>query len=187
MSEQIIRDLLLFIGENPEREGLLETPSRMLKAWKERTSGYGIDPKDLVKTFTDGATDSSNSWVVVTGIPVVSLCEHHGADIIGEAAVGYIPAGRIIGLSKLARITDAYCRRMQVQERITNSIATLIDDELSPIAVGVLIKASHACMSTRGTRIHGSITVTSALRGAALKESDCRAEFFKLCEVGKNQ
>ena len=187
MSEQIIKDLLSYLGEDPSREGLLETPKRMLKAWQERTSGMHIDPRSFIKTFEDGADKESDSWVIVTGIPVVSLCEHHGADIRGTACVGYIPKGKIIGLSKLARITDAYCRRFQVQERITSQIANLLDEELKPVAVGVLIKASHACLSTRGTRIHGALTVTSALRGAALKEPDCRAEFLKLCEMGSNQ
>lgn len=187
MSEQIIKDLLTYIGENPEREGLLETPKRVLKAWDERTAGYKINPKDLIKCFEDGAESikaNSNSWVIVSGIPVVSMCEHHMADIRGTASVGYIPKGRIIGLSKLARIVDAYSRRLQVQERITNSVADLLWEELQPIGVGVLIRATHSCMSTRGTRIHGAVTVTSALRGAPLDETACRAEFLKLCEMG---
>ena len=180
----IITRLLEYIGEDPTREGLLETPRRMLAAWKERTSGMHVDPRSFIKVFEDGAEQTGNSWVVVNGIPVVSCCEHHGSDILGSASVGYIPSGKILGLSKLARITDAYCRRMQCQERITNQIASLLDDELKPIAVGVLIKASHACMSTRGTRIHGALTVTSALRGAALTEPDCRNEFLRLAEMG---
>ena len=181
-STDIITRLLEFIGEDPTREGLRETPSRMLKAWKERTSGYAIDPRTFLKTFEDGAQEANDAWVIVNGIPVVSVCEHHGADIIGTASVGYIPKDRIIGLSKLARITDAYCRRLQCQERITNQIATLLDKELQPTAVGVLIKATHACMSTRGTKIHGAVTVTSALRGAALRDPACRAEFLQLCQ-----
>lgn len=186
MSEQIIKDLLKFIGENPNREGLLETPKRVLKSWKERTSGYLVDPRTFVKTFEDGADKKSDTWVIVTGIPIVSMCEHHMADIRGTASVGYIPNGKIIGLSKLARIVDAYARRLQVQERITTQVADLLWEELNPIGVGVLIKASHACMSTRGTRIHGAMTVTSALRGAPMNEPECRAEFLKLCEMGEN-
>ena len=186
-AEDIVTRLLQYIGEDPNREGLRETPKRVLKAWKERTSGIHVDPSSFIKTFEDGAEGSSNAWVIVTGIPVVSLCEHHLADIRGTASVGYIPDGRIIGLSKLARIVDCYSRRLQVQERITNSVADLLDTKLKPVAVGVLIKASHACLSTRGTRIHGALTVTSALRGAALTEPDCRAEFLKLCEMGSSQ
>lgn len=184
MPEHIIRDLLIFIGENPDREGLLETPKRILKAWKERTEGYSIDVPKLLKTFSDGA-EGAKELVIVHNIPVISVCEHHGADIIGIAHVGYIPNGRIVGLSKLARVVDAYSRRLQVQERLTAQIADVIWKELSPIGVGILVRASHACMGTRGVKIHGSVTTTSAMRGALMNEPETRAEFLQLCEMAE--
>jgi GTP cyclohydrolase I len=184
MSEQIIRDLLLYIGEDPSREGLLETPNRVLKAWKERTSGYGVDVAKLLKTFKDGA-EGAKELVIVHNIPVISVCEHHGADIIGKAHVGYIPNGKIVGLSKLARVVDAYSRRLQVQERLTAQIADIIWQSLEPLGVGVLVRASHACMGTRGVRIHGSVTTTSAMRGALMNEPESRAEFLQLCDMAE--
>lgn len=184
MSEQIIRDLLLYIGESPDREGLKETPLRVLKAWKERAGGYKIDVPGLLKTFEDGA-EGAKELVIVHNIPVVSVCEHHMADILGTAHVGYIPNGKIVGLSKLARVVDAFARRLQVQERLTAQIADVLWKELEPIGVGVLVRASHACMGTRGVKIHGSVTTTSAMRGALLDEPEARAEFLKLCEMAE--
>lgn len=184
MSEQIIRDLLTYIGENPDRPGLLETPKRVLKAWKEWASGYTQNPDELFKVFEDGA-ERANELVIVHGIPVRSKCEHHLADINGIASVGYIPNGKIIGLSKLARIVDMYARRLQVQERLTAQIADLIEGKLNPIGVGVLIRAEHGCMSNRGVKIHGSVTTTSAMRGALLNEASARAEFLQLCQMAE--
>lgn len=184
MSEKIIEDLLRYIGEDPTREGLKETPKRVLKAWKEWASGYNQNPDELFKVFEDGA-ERSNELVIVHGIPVRSKCEHHLADINGTASVGYIPHGKIIGLSKLARIVDMYARRLQVQERLTTQIADLIDDRLKPLGVGVLIQAEHGCMSNRGVKIHGSITTTSAMRGALLEEPSARAEFLQLCQMAE--
>lgn len=184
MSEQIIRDLLLHIGENPDREGLRDTPKRVLKAWQEKAQGYHTDVPSLLKVFEDGA-EGAKELVIVHNIPVVSVCEHHMADILGIAHVGYIPKGKIVGLSKLARVVDAYSRRLQVQERLTAQIADVIWNELAPIGVGVLVRASHACMGTRGIKIHGSVTTTSAMRGALLNEPEARAEFLKLCEMAE--
>ena len=183
-AEDIIVRLLQYIGEDPKRGGLIETPKRVLKAWKERCSGYSIDPKSLLKTFEDGA-EGAKELVIVHGIEVVSCCEHHMADIRGTASVGYIPNGKIVGLSKLARVVDAYARRLQVQERLTAAIADCIWDGLDPIGVGVLIRASHACMSNRGVKLHGSVTTTSAMRGALLDEPSARAEFLQLCEMAE--
>lgn len=176
----IVTRLFEYIGEDPEREGLKETPARFLKAWEEWAKGYKTDPAALLKTFKDGA-DRVNEMVVVHNIPVISKCEHHLADIIGTAHVGYIPNGKIVGISKFARVVDAFARRLQVQERLTNQIADLIHEVLSPIGVGVIIRAKHHCMSTRGVKVHGSVTTTSAMRGAMLTKPEARAEFMQLC------
>lgn len=180
----IIRNLLLHIGEDPDREGLLETPTRVAKAWKEWASGYGQDPAAVLKTFEDGA-DGVGELVIVHNIPVISKCEHHLADIVGHAHVGYIPKGRIVGLSKLARLVDIFGRRLQVQERLTNQVADALQEHLDPVGVGVLIRAHHGCMSTRGVKIHGSTTTTSAMRGVLLKEASARAEFLTLCDMAE--
>lgn len=182
--EQIIVDLLKYIGEDPSREGLKETPKRMLKAWREWTSGYKVDPKSLMKTFKDGA-EGVNELVIINNIEIFSVCEHHGAPITGIAHVGYVPQGKIVGLSKIVRVVEAYSRRLQVQERLTNQIADLINLELGPIGVGVLIRASHGCMSSRGVRAHASVTTTSAMRGALLNEDSARAEFLQLCQMAE--
>lgn len=186
MSEQIIVDLLKFIGEDPTREGLLETPKRVLKAWTEWSWGYRQDPVALLKTFEDGA-EGTNELVIVHNIPVMSKCEHHMSDIVGLAHVGYIPNGKIVGLSKLARLVDVFARRMQVQERLTTQIADTLNDTLDPVGVGVLIRATHHCISSRGVKIHGSVTTTSAMRGALLDEVSCRAEFLQLCQMAEQQ
>lgn len=175
-----IKDLLRYIGEDPNREGLLETPARVARAWKEWAKGYGQNPMDVLKTFEDGA-EGCNELVIVTNIPVISKCEHHLADIVGIAHVGYIPNGKIVGLSKLARITDLYARRLQVQERLTNQIADALWNGLEPLGVGVVVKASHACMSSRGVGIQGSLTITSAMRGVLLDKPEARQEFLTLC------
>lgn len=182
--ENIIRDLLMIIGDDPNREGLQETPTRVVKAWKEWASGYGQDPKEILKSFEDGAK-GVDELVIVHNIPVISKCEHHLADVVGIAHVGYIPSKRIVGLSKLARLVDCFARRLQVQERLTNQVADALDEFLEPIGVGVLIRASHGCMSTRGIKIHGSTTTTSALRGALKKEPSARAEFLQLCQMAE--
>ena len=177
-AEDAVVRLLQFIGEDPTREGLRETPGRVMRAWKEWSSGYDIDPAGVLKTFKDGATDE---MVIVHNIPVVSKCEHHMADITGLAHVGYIPNGRILGLSKLPRLVEVFARRLQVQERLTGQIADALQEHLHPKGVGVLVRASHACMSGRGVRVHGSLTTTSAMRGAFLDKPEARAEFLALC------
>lgn len=186
--ERIVRELLEFIGEDPGREGLLDTPSRVAKAWLEWTSGYGKDPEAMFKTFDleDGAS-STDEMVILHNIPVVSKCEHHLADIVGIAHVGYIPSKRVLGLSKLARLVEIFARRLQVQERITTSIADALalSPALAPLGVGVLIRAAHHCMSTRGVRIHGSKTTTSAMRGVLLDKPAARAEFIELCKMAE--
>lgn len=180
----IIRDLLIYLNDNPDREGLRDTPKRVLAAWKERTSGYKMDPALILKTFEEGAEDV-NELVIVHNIPVISVCEHHLADIIGIAHVGYVPDGKIVGLSKLARLVDGYARRLTVQEVMTTKIADTLMDYVKPLGVGVLIRANHACMSTRGVRIHGSVTTTSAMRGVLLEKPEARKEFLDLCKMAE--
>lgn len=175
---------LLALFENPEREGLQETPARVAKAWREFTCGYDMDPKDILKQFEDGA-EGCNEMVIVHNIPIISRCEHHLELISGIAHVGYIPNGKVVGLSKLARVCEVFMRRLQVQERMTNQIADSLVEHLAPVGVGVLIRASHGCMSSRGVKIHGSVTTTSALRGALKSEASARAEFLQLCEMAE--
>lgn len=164
-------------GENGERPGLLETPYRVAKAWSHWFGGYEIDVASLLKTFEDGA-EGANQMVMVKDIPVYSKCEHHLADIIGTATVAYIPDGRIVGLSKLNRVVDAYMRRLQVQERLTNQIADAIEEHLKPLGVGVILKARHMCMESRGVCQHGHHTRTQALRGVFMDDATVRAEFM---------
>lgn len=165
---------------HPDRAGIEETPERVAKAFEHWTGGYRIDPAKLLKTFDDGAA-GYDEMVMVRDIPFYSMCEHHMAPFFGTATIAYIPHERIVGLSKLSRVLDAYSRRFQVQERITNQIADLLDECLKPKGVGVIIKARHLCMESRGVCQQGHHTVTSALRGR-LKDGTPRAEFLKLAE-----
>lgn len=177
--EKVVVEMLRIMGEDPSREGLLETPKRVIKAWKEWFDGYKMKESEIFKTFEDGA-EGCSSLVIVKDIPFVSFCEHHIAQFSGVAHIGYIPSGRIVGLSKLARITQMYAHRLQVQERITNQIADSIVRNLAPLGVGVILQAEHTCMSSRGVRVHGSSTITSAMRGALMDEPSARAEFLTL-------
>jgi GTP cyclohydrolase I len=178
--EYIIKDLINFIGEDPNREGLLETPKRVLKAWKEWTKGYKIDIPSLFKVFEDGA-NNYDEMVLLKEIPFHSFCEHHMASITGVCSVAYIPNGKIVGLSKIARLVEAYACRLQVQERMTVQIADAIEENLHPKGVGVIITANHQCMSSRGIKSHGVDTITSAMRGVFLeKENNARIEFLNL-------
>jgi GTP cyclohydrolase I len=180
-ADDIVVRMLQRIGEDPTREGLKETPKRVVKAWSEWYSGYGQRPEDVLKTFVDGAENySGDEMVIVSGIPVYSMCEHHMAPFFGEAAVGYIPSGKIVGLSKLHRLVDMFARRLQVQERLTNQIADTLVSALEPRGVGVLIRARHLCMESRGVRAANSTTTTSAVRGVLLDKPEARAEFLEL-------
>lgn len=178
-SESIIRDLLTFIGEDPNREGLRETPARVLKAWRAWTQGYDMDPAKVLKTFEDGA-EGCDEMVAVKSIELYSHCEHHMAPFFGVAHVAYIPDKKIVGLSKLARVVDIFAQRLQVQERLTNQIADAIHQNLNPLGVGVVVEAKHFCMCSRGVGKQGSTTVTSALRGAIKDKPAARAEFLNL-------
>jgi len=173
------RRLLESLGENPDRPGLLETPSRVTKAWKHWTSGYAMDPVELLKAFEDGA-EQYNELIVVKNIPVYSHCEHHLAPFFGKATVGYLPNGKIVGLSKLTRLVDCYAKRLQVQERMTIQIAEALMMALEPKAVGVVVKCRHLCMESRGIRTPGEETITSAMLGELQPNLALRTEFLAL-------
>lgn len=160
------------------REGLKETPDRVAKAWAFWLSGYDRDPVDVLKVFEDGA-EGYDEMVMVKDIPVYSKCEHHLADIFGTATIAYIPNGKVVGLSKLSRLTDIFARRLQVQERLTCQIADALQEHLEPKGCGVILKCRHLCMESRGLCQQGHHTVTSALRGV-LKEGEPRSEFLRL-------
>lgn len=178
-AEDIGIRLLQFIGEDPNREGLKETPARFLKAWKEWTSGYSQDIASLFKDFGDGAEDY-DEFVLVDPIPFYSHCEHHLAAIFGTVHIAYIPKGRIAGLSKFCRLVDVFARRLQVQERLTVQIANGIVEALAPLGVGVVIRARHFCMESRGAKKPGVETTTIALRGCIKEEPASRAEFLSM-------
>lgn len=163
-----------------EHDGVSETPARAAAAWDYWCGGYSIDPQALLKTFRH-SSGSNDELVIVRDIPFYSHCEHHLAPIIGRATVGYIPLnGRIVGLSKISRVVDAYARRLQVQERLTTEIADCIATGLLPAGVGVLIRARHLCMESRGICQQGHSTTTQALRGVLRQEHAARAEFLAL-------
>lgn len=182
--EAVILELLKYvIGEDPTRGGLLETPARAVKAWREWTSGYSKDPAAILKVFEDGA-EGCDEMVVVHNIPVYSHCEHHMAPIFGSATVAYIPNGKIVGLSKLPRLVDIFARRLQVQERLTNQVAEAIMEHLKPRGCGVVVKARHMCMESRGIKQAGGYTTTSALRGVFREDAAVRGEFLALTRDG---
>lgn len=163
------------------RPGLAETPLRVAKAWDEWLSGYRMDAADILKVFEDGA-ENYDQMVMVKDIPIYSKCEHHLADIFGTATIAYIPNGKIVGLSKLSRLADMFARRLQVQERMTQQIADALQEHLQPIGVGVIIKARHMCMESRGLKQQGHHTVTSAMHGAMKDDAQTRAEFLLLAK-----
>ena len=175
-----VRTILRAVGEDPDRDGLLETPRRVAKMYAEMFSGLQQDPgRHLEVTFEE----SYDEIVLVRDIPFTSMCEHHLLPFRGVAHVAYIPNGRVTGLSKLARVVEEVSRRPQVQERMTQTIADLIEDRLGSRAVGVIIKAEHSCMSIRGTRKAGSLTVTSTMRGAFRSDPASRAELMSLINM----
>lgn len=176
---QAVKTLLEFIGENPGREGLKETPKRFLKAWLDYWAiGYHKDPRDHLKVFEEPA-DSYSEMVLVKDIKVMSHCEHHIAPIIGVAHIAYIPNGKVIGLSKLNRIVENFARRLQVQERLTDQIASFIQDNLNPIGVAVCITADHFCVKTRGISDINSYTTTYSFKAAfAEPNSQFKSDFL---------
>lgn len=178
-TEQDWRRLLVSLGEDPNRAGLVETPSRLVTAWKHWTSGYTQDPAELLKVFEDGA-EEYNELIVIRGIPVYSHCEHHLAPFFGKATIGYVPNGKIVGLSKLTRLVNCFSRRLQVQERLTIQIANALMTHLEPKAAGVVIRCRHMCMESRGISIEGEETVTSAMLGELQPNLALRTEFLAL-------
>lgn len=183
---EAVKTLLEFIGEDPNREGLAETPKRFLKAWKEYWgSGYDKDVKSVMKVFTDGAHDY-DEMVLVKNIKVFSHCEHHIAPIVGFAHLAYIPNNnKIVGLSKLNRLVDMFARRLQVQERLTTQIANALWEELQPLGVAVSITADHFCVKTRGIQDVNSVTTTSKLLGVFKEDLKARNEFLNLIKDSK--
>jgi GTP cyclohydrolase IA len=175
---EAIKTVLRYIGEDPDREGLLDTPKRVVKSWKELYAGYNQDPKDILKV-TFGDVDGYDEMVLLKNIPFNSTCEHHMLPITGVAHVAYLPKDRVVGLSKLARIVELYGRRLQIQERMTKEIAGSLMTHLEPHGVGVVIDAVHGCMTCRGINKTGSSMVTSALLGD-FKKPETRKEFLNL-------
>ena len=181
--ERAVRDILEAIGEDPDRPGLKETPSRVARMYEEVFSGLNEDAHVHLKLFDEPGNDE---MVIVRDIPMYSMCEHHLLPFIGKAHIAYIPAdGRIIGLSKLARIVNVYAKRPQVQERLTSQIADFLFDELGAKSVAVIVEAEHLCMTMRGAKAAGAVTQTSALRGTARSDARTRAEVMALLTGGR--
>lgn len=175
---QAVREILLAVGEDPDRPGLQETPQRVANMYEELFAGLSEDPKRHLKLFDEPSNDE---MVIVRDIPFSSMCEHHLLPFVGKAHIAYIPSdNKIIGLSKLARIVDNFAKRPQVQERLTHDIADFLNEELSPKGVAVIIEAEHLCMSIRGAKASGSQTQTSALRGIMRTDARSRAEVLSL-------
>ena len=177
-AEQAVATLLRFIGEDTGRDGLLDTPSRVVRAWREMTAGYGEDPAEILsRTFEE----SSDEMIVLRGITFYSVCEHHLLPFYGTASVGYLP-GRVVGISKLARLVYCFARRLQIQQRMTRQIAEAVEEHLDARGVGVVIRAHHLCMGCRGVRQEETEMVTSSMLGTLRSDPTSRAEFFRLCK-----
>jgi GTP cyclohydrolase I len=174
--EAAVRQILVEIGEDPERDGLLGTPDRMHRMYRELTAGYQVDPERLINRaiFEVGYSE----MVVVKDIPFYSLCEHHLLPFFGSAHVAYVPEGRVIGLSKIPRIVEMYARRLQVQERMTQQVADFLMQRLAPKGVGVVLEATHLCAAMRGVRKPGTVMTTAAVLGLFRRNDKTRAEFF---------
>ena len=176
--QNAVREILIAVGEDPDREGLLETPKRVANMYEEIFAGLTEDPKQHIKLFNE---QSNDEMVIVKDIPFYSMCEHHLLPFFGKAHIGYIPSdNKIIGLSKLARIVDNFAKKPQVQERLTSDIADFLNDNLQPKGVAVIMEAEHMCMTMRGARAAGSKTQTSALRGIMRTDAKTRAEVLSL-------
>jgi GTP cyclohydrolase I len=181
-AEDAVRTLLRWAGEDPKREGLRETPKRVVNAYRDWYSGYAVEPRDyLRRTFEEVA--GYDEMVVLRDIEFESHCEHHMAPIIGKAHVGYLPTHKVVGISKLARVVDVYARRFQVQEKMTAEIAGCISDVLKPRGVGVVIEAVHECMTTRGVHKRGVSMITSKMLGSFRSDARTRAEFLTFIDI----
>jgi GTP cyclohydrolase I len=184
--EAAVRTLLSWVGEDPNRDGLRETPARVVRAFEEYFSGYQDEPeKILQKTFEE--SEGYDEMVVLRKIPFQSHCEHHLAPITGHAWVAYVPNQGVVGISKLARVVEAYARRLQIQERLTSQIATAIHNVLKPQGVGVLLKATHHCMTTRGIRKSGTSLVTSRMLGCFRDNPMTRQEFLSMVQTDHSE
>jgi len=176
-AEAAIRTLLAWVGENPEREGLRDTPRRVIKAFDEYCAGYHMNAGDiLAKTFSE--TGGYDGPVLVKHIEFESRCEHHLAPFLGKAHIAYIPSGKIVGLSKIARLVDIYARRLQTQERLTSEITSALQKHLKPKGIAVMLEAEHFCMKVRGVHKDHAVTVTTRFTGAYKEDDDLREEFF---------
>lgn len=176
--QNAVREILIAVGEDPDREGLIETPKRVANMYEEIFAGLTEDPKQHIKLFNEHSNDE---MVIVKDIPFYSMCEHHLLPFFGKAHIGYIPSdNKIIGLSKLARIVDNFAKKPQVQERLTSEIADFLNDNLQPKGVAVIMEAEHMCMTMRGARAAGAKTQTSALRGIMRSDAKTRAEVLSL-------
>jgi GTP cyclohydrolase IA len=176
--ERAVRTLIAAAGDDPSREGLRDTPGRVARAYAEWFAGYAVDPKRLLERVFNEADDYQET-VLLRSIPLVSTCEHHLAPIVGHAHVAYRPSGRVVGISKLSRLVDAYARRLQLQERLTNQIARTLDDALKPKGVAVVIEATHGCMSTRGVNQQGVSMVTKCWLGDFRESAELRRELME--------
>ncbi len=182
-AEAAVRTLLRWTGDDPDREGLLETPARVVRAYEEFFSGYAVDPVEFLnRTFSE--TEGYDEIVVLRDIRIESHCEHHMVPILGKAHVGYLPKNRVVGISKIARLVDAYARRLQIQEKLTAQIANTMQEVLDPRGVAVVIEASHQCMTTRGVHKSGAGMVTSRMLGAFRDDPATRREFLTMIGNG---
>jgi GTP cyclohydrolase I len=178
-AEAAVRTLIEWAGDDPDREGLLETPARVARSYRELFAGYEADPRDyLAKTFEEVA--GYDELVILKDIPVVSFCEHHMLPFIGRAHVGYLPSSRVVGISKLARVVRGFARRLQIQEKLTAEVAGAIQEILHPKGVGVVIISEHSCMTMRGVNTPGARLTTSHLLGEVRDDPRTRQEFFDL-------
>lgn len=178
-AEDAVRTLLLWAGENPQREGLINTPKRVTKAYGELFAGYGQSVEEILGTVFEEVS-GYNEPVLVKDIPFFSHCEHHMVPIIGKAHVAYMPDGKVVGLSKIPRVVDVFARRLQTQESITAQVANALNDHLKPRGVAVLIEAEHMCMAMRGVQKQGSTTITATFRGAYENNENAQANFMML-------
>jgi GTP cyclohydrolase IA len=181
-AEEAVKILLRWAGDEPRREGLIDTPKRVVKAYGDWFSGYAVDPREYMRrTFEE--VEGYDEMVVLRDIAFESHCEHHMAPIIGRAHVGYLPSNKVVGISKLARVVDGYARRFQVQEKLTAQIAACIDEVLKPRGVGVVIDSEHQCMTTRGVHKRGVSMVTSRMVGIFRSDARTRAEFLQFIDI----
>ena len=183
VAETAVRSLLRWAGEDPSREGLLYTPKRVAKAYEQWFKGYDLDPDEyMARTFKEVC--GYDELIVLRDIEYESHCEHHMAPIIGKVHVGYLPNGKVVGISKLARVVEAYAKRFQVQEKMTAQIAGCIQRALQPLGVGVVVEGSHECMTTRGVHKRGVSMITSKMLGSFREDARTRAEFLRFIDVG---